>query len=175
MKSSVGIPVIVVSVAALSLFCGSSTQTVLPREDNPIEETICIDPYADSPEYDENPFEGFPVVTGLSIPSNVEATEGVSEVVSLSTEENLPDTGDAEIPGIPHYSVQITAATEEGSAQGIASILEGEVDYRIFVDRVDEYWKVRVGVFEERGDAEVCRDYLNNLGYTDAWVTTREP
>ena len=153
--------------------CGTSTQTVIVSEDGS-EEISMLDPYADSQEYDEDPFEGFPVVTGLSIPSNVGSTEQTPDEIFVSIEVERSGNSGAEIPGTTHYSVQITAATEESSAQRIAGNLEGEVDFPVFVDRVDEYWKVRVGAFEERVDAEACRDSLINLGYTDAWVTTRE-
>jgi len=165
----------VLFVAVMRFSCGSSTQTITDPEAESGVELLLIDPYADSQEYDENPFEGFPVVTGLSIPSNVNAEEIVSEESSYSAEEELQEEIPIEIPETSHYSVQVTAATEESSAERIAAILESDTDYPVFIDRVNQYWKVRVGAFEERGDAEACCNSLINLGYADAWVTTREP
>jgi cell division septation protein DedD len=134
--------------------CGDSTVT--PDNDNPVI-TGPVDPYADPPDYSGNPFETFPDVTSLSIP------------------DNIPFEYEEEILTGTHFTVQISAATSEETAQRLAESVSADTVHPVFIDHQDGYWKVRVGAFPARQDATDYSQVLVNMGFTDAWVTTREP
>lgn len=143
------VPVLVI------LACGETTVTADNADQS--ETTGSIDPYADPPDYSGDPFESFPGATGLSIPG---------EVTVEYEEEILTGT---------HFTVQISAATSEETALRLAESVSSEIDHPVFIDHQNGYWKVRVGAFPAREDAVGYSRILVNMGFTDAWVTTREP
>ena len=71
--------------------CGKAT---ISTETDQVEITEDINPYADPPGYTGDPFKDFPVVTGLSVPGETH------------------DEREFEILSGTHFTVQITAATE---------------------------------------------------------------
>jgi len=135
--------------------CGDTTVT----PDNPdlIPSNEPIDPYGDPPDYTGDPFENFPVPTGVSIPG---------EVPVEYEEEILTGT---------HFTIQISAATSEETAQRLVESVSADITHPVFVDHQGDYWKVRVGAFPARADAVDYTQVLVNMGFTDAWVVTREP
>ncbi|MBN2586235.1 MAG: SPOR domain-containing protein [Candidatus Fermentibacteraceae bacterium] len=136
------------------VLAGCGEDTVTPDVNG---ETGPIDPYADPPDYSGDPFDGFPNVTGVTIPS------GQVEVIE---EEVLSGT---------HFTIQISAATTEEAAVRLAESVDSEITLPVFIDREGSYWKVRVGAFPARQDAVDYSQTLVDMGFTDAWVTTREP
>lgn len=135
--------------------CGQETAT---RNENDQERTGPIDPYADPPDYSDDPFAGFPQVIGVGIPSEEsEAPEEAEEVLSGT-----------------YFTVQISAATSEETAERLAESVRAEITPPVFVDREGNYWKVRVGAFPVMQDAQEYSGVLVDMGFTDAWVTTRE-
>ena len=143
------IPVLILSA------CGDTTVT--PDSTDQATITGPIDPYEDPPGYTGDPFEDFPEVIGMSIPG---------EVPIEYEEEILTGT---------HFTVQISAATNEETALRLAESVSAEIDHPVFIDRQGGFWKVRVGAFPAREDAVDYTQVLVNMGFTDAWVTTREP
>jgi len=135
--------------------CGE--QTVSSGTSSQPEISGPIDPYADPPDYSGNPFENFPGTTGLSIPD-----EASFEIV----EEVLTGT---------HFTIQISAATSEETALRLAESVSADISHPVFIDHQAGYWKVRVGAFPAREDAVDYLHVLVDMGFSDAWVTTREP
>jgi len=148
-------------VAALCLFaaCGDSTTT--PGGDADVQDmpavTGPLNPYADPPDYEGDPFEGFPVVTGMIVP----------DYTGVANEE--------EILSGSHYTIQIAAATSEEASAMLAELAADGTSLPVFVDQIGGFWKVRIGAFASRTDAENMLGTVTELGYPDAWVTTREP
>lgn len=143
------IPVLILSA------CGDTTVT--PDTTDQTAATGPIDPYGDPPGYTGDPFESFPEVIAVSIPGDV------------------PEEYEEEILSGTHFTVQISAATSEETALRLAESVSAEINHPVFIDHQSGYWKVRVGAFPARDDAVDYAQVLVNMGFTDAWVTTREP
>ncbi len=143
-------------IPVLFLFaCGDTTVT--PDNTNQTTEGP-IDPYGDPPGYTGDPFESFPEPVRMTIPG-----------------EELPVEYEEEMLSGTHYTVQISAATNEETAIRLKESVSAEVDHPVFIDHQGGFWKVRVGAFPAMEDAAAYTQVLVNMGFTDAWVTTREP
>lgn len=116
-----------------------------------------IDPYGDPPDYAGDPFAGFDSVYSISVPGET------VEVVEVTT----PDR--TELP----YSVQITAAGVEATAQRLAETVTAEIDAPVFIDQEGSYWKVRVGAFATPEEADELLNQMQQMGFTDAWIVFR--
>jgi len=116
-----------------------------------------IDPYGDPPDYAGDPFAGFDSVYSISVPGET------VEVVETTT----PDR--SELP----YSVQITAAGVEATAQRLAETVTAEIDAPVFIDQEGSYWKVRVGAFATPEEADELLNQMQQMGFTDAWIVFR--
>lgn len=135
--------------------CGQETTT---RNGSDQDRTGPIDPYGDPPDYSGDPFADFPQVISVGIPSEeTEAHEAAEEVLSGT-----------------HFTVQISAATDGETAEVLAESVRAEITRPVFVDREGNYWKVRVGAFPAAEDAQEYTRVLVEMGFADAWVTTRE-
>ncbi len=143
-------------IPVLFLFaCGDTTVT--PGSTDQTAETGPVDPYGDPPGYTGDPFVGFPEPISMSIPG-----------------EELPFVYEEEILSGTHFTVQISAATSEETAQRLKESISAEITHPVFIDHESGYWKVRVGAFPAMEDAAAYMQVLVNMGFTDAWVTTRE-
>lgn len=152
MKASATLSAIMMVMFCLA--CGE--ETVRPGVTQP---TGPIDPYGDPPDYSgEDPFADFPNVTGVSIP--------FGEVETVEEEEILTGT---------HFTIQISAATSEEAASRLAESVQAETSHPVFIDQEGIYWKVRVGAFPARQDALDYAQTMVEMGFTDSWVTTRQP
>ena len=139
------------------MIAGCGDTTVTPDTGIP-EVTGPVDPYGDPPDYSGDPFENFPEVTGLSIPDNMPEVEYEEEILTGT-----------------HFTVQISAATSEETALRLSESVSADIVHPVFIDLEGGYWKVRVGAFPARQDALDYTQILVNMGFTDAWVTTRVP
>jgi hypothetical protein len=136
------------------LGCGKTT---ISTETDQAEITEDINPYADPSGYTGDPFEDFPGVIGMSIPEET------------YEEQNF------EILSGTHFTVQIAAAASQDTAERLAESVSANITLPVFIDHIGMYWKVRVGAFPAQADAVDYSRVLVDLGFTDAWVTTREP
>ncbi|MCD4846800.1 MAG: SPOR domain-containing protein [Candidatus Aegiribacteria sp.] len=136
------------------LGCGSTT---ISAETDEIEETEDINPYSDPPGYTGDPFTDFPGVIGVSVP------------------QETYDEREFEILSGTHFTVQVSAAASQETAERLAESISADITLPVFVDHSGRYWKVRVGAFPAREDAIDYSRVLVDMGFTDAWVTTREP
>ncbi|MDA8017169.1 MAG: SpoIID/LytB domain-containing protein [Thermoanaerobaculia bacterium] len=79
--------------------------------------------------------------------------------------------------GISHtaiYRLQVAALKDERQAQGIADYLNAETDYpaESVFDADTDLYRVRVGRFATREEAETAQGGLAGLGVTQSWVVS---
>ena len=71
------------------------------------------------------------------------------------------------------YRVQLFSFTRREAAEAALQQVERtltEWSYGIYVDEESNGFKVRVGDFKEKADADILRDWLRNRGFVDAWT-----
>jgi hypothetical protein len=145
--------------AAVLLLAACGHQTTVP-DTGPVA-TGPVDPYGDPPDYAGDPFRGFGEVFTMEVPGEPPVVEEVPEIPEI-------------VPG-GNVAVQISAALEEESALHLVDLVQTQVDSPVFIDHIGEYWKVRVGAFATREEAEDLLHRLQEMGYADAWIVERGP
>jgi len=73
-------------------------------------------------------------------------------------------------PAAGPWLVQVFAAREESSAREIARGVEARIEAPARVDREGGWYKVRVGGYADRADAEALRLRLARLGFPEAFL-----
>ena len=68
------------------------------------------------------------------------------------------------------FRIQLLTSKVYGDARYALHVAEEIFDYPVFMDYEVPYFKVRVGSFAERDDAEEYLMKVKSAGYTDAWV-----
>ncbi len=68
------------------------------------------------------------------------------------------------------YRVQLLTSKVYGDARYAAQVAEEIFDHQVFMDYEVPYFKVRVGSFVDRDEAEEYLMRVKSAGYTDAWV-----
>ncbi len=71
------------------------------------------------------------------------------------------------------YRVQLYSFTSRELAEAALQQVEqtlSEWSYGVYVDEESNSFKVRVGDFEEKTDADILRDWLRTRGFVDAWT-----
>ncbi|MCY3555825.1 MAG: SPOR domain-containing protein [Gemmatimonadetes bacterium] len=71
------------------------------------------------------------------------------------------------------YRVQLYSFTSRESAEAALQQVEqtlSEWSYGVYVDEKSNSFKVRVGDFKEKADADILRDWLRTRGFVDAWT-----
>lgn len=86
-----------------------------------------------------------------------------------------PDTSTTTLGTMaPGYRVQIFASNTNEGANNVASEARFKFTERVYVEYVAPYYKVRVGDYKNRSDAEILREKAKNLGYPDAFIVQTE-
>ncbi len=75
---------------------------------------------------------------------------------------------------VPGYRVQIFASNTNDGAEKIASDARFKFTERVYVEYDPPYYKVRIGDYQNRSDAEILREKAKNLGFADAWIVQTE-
>lgn len=75
---------------------------------------------------------------------------------------------------VPGYRVQLFASATNDGANKIASEARFKFTEQVYVEYEAPYYKVRVGDYKNRSDAEILREKAKNLGYPDAWIVQTE-
>jgi hypothetical protein len=138
--------------------------------------------------------EEAPVVGEEEPAEEVPIVEEVEEAPVV--EEEVPEVEEGEVAAVPApeeevpappagkvfgYRVQILAldASKPGSkekaekyAKQAENALRGE--YKVYVEYIPPYYKVRVGDFLSRAEAEKMKMKLRAIGYFDAWIVETE-
>lgn len=68
------------------------------------------------------------------------------------------------------YKVQIFATYNEDKANKLATELRGKFTEQVYIEFIAPYYKVRIGKYESKADAESLRDRAREMGYSDAFV-----
>jgi len=68
------------------------------------------------------------------------------------------------------YRVQVLASKSMTKADSLSTILNDTLKDSIYVVYETPNYKVRIGDYIVREDAEETRQYLNNIGYPSAWI-----
>lgn len=74
---------------------------------------------------------------------------------------------------IPGYRVQLYSLTSREAAEAALQQVEqalSEWSYGVYVEEESNSFKVRVGDFKEKADADILRDWLRTRGFVDAWT-----
>ncbi|MBN2379826.1 SPOR domain-containing protein [candidate division WOR-3 bacterium] len=72
------------------------------------------------------------------------------------------------------YRVQIFASSTNEGANKVASEARFKFTESVYVEYDAPYYKVRVGDYKNRSDAEILREKARNVGYSDAWIVQTE-
>lgn len=75
---------------------------------------------------------------------------------------------------VPGYRVQIFASSTQEGADKVASEARFKFTEQVYVEYEPPYYKVRLGDYKNRSDAEILREKAKNLGYLDAWIVQTE-
>lgn len=94
-------------------------------------------------------------------PKESEEAKKPQEVTIFPKEEKRPIYG---------YRVQIYAFESKERAEASATDARVRLNYPVYVEFVPPFYKVRVGDFMTREEAERVRDELKRLGYEDAFI-----
>lgn len=72
------------------------------------------------------------------------------------------------------YRVQIFATLKKENAQRVAREARKVLSKPVYIEYIPPFYKVRVGDFKSRDDAEEYKEYLRANGYPDAFVVETE-
>ncbi len=137
---------------------------------------------------DENVVEGS-VVVGEIVPADEDVGEEIDEFAAggefSTAAEGTVGTSEAatsEAVGVAAggglvdgYRVQIIASSYEDNASRVADQVRAAfAGTGVYVEHIQGLYKVRVGDFTGRGDAEAMRGQLRNAGYGDAWIVKEQ-
>ena len=111
-----------------------------------------------------------------SEPTSVETTAAETTDVEAITTEAPPAAPAEELTPAPKmgYRVQIGAFSFEEGANKVKIRAESELNQKVYVDFIEGMYKVRVGDFLTREDAEAYRDKLIGMGYNGAFLVETE-
>ena len=86
-------------------------------------------------------------------------------------ENNQNPSVEEEIINVPGFRIQIGSMTNQEDASEIEreAMLQFE-DANVYLEFETPYYKIRVGDFEHRHDAEALQKKAVGLGYGDAWI-----
>ncbi|MXW05779.1 MAG: SPOR domain-containing protein [Gemmatimonadetes bacterium] len=94
----------------------------------------------------------------------------IGDPAEPASEPPVPATVAEPTPG---YRVQLYSFTRREAAEAALQQVErtlAEWSYRIYVEEESNSFKVRVGDFKEKADADILRDWLRTRGFVDAWT-----
>ncbi len=94
----------------------------------------------------------------------------VIEVKSVSPEKRIPEEKQ-ETMGYK-FSVQIAALSSKEGADSFKRKAEGKIKESVFVEYESPYYKVRVGRYEDRKDAEIARNSIRKF-YPEAFIVSK--
>lgn len=144
-------------------------------------------PPAETGNPEEITAEGTPAVTVEEVPAAetvspettaIETTtaETTATETTATATEAPPAAPAEELTPAPKmgYRVQIGAFTYEEGANKVKMRAESELNQKVYVDFIEGMYKVRVGDFLTREDAEAYRDKLISMGYNGAFLVETE-
>lgn len=94
----------------------------------------------------------------------------IGDPAETASETSVPATAAESTWG---YRVQLYSLTTREAAEAALQQVErtlAEWSYGVYVDEESQSFKVRVGDFTEKADADILRDWLRTRGFVDAWT-----
>lgn len=79
------------------------------------------------------------------------------------------------VAAAPGYRIQCVAATQADALQQARTALKSKVPYRVDVFHAPPYYKLLVGLFKTRAEAERALYDVRGAGYPDAWIVPWPP
>ena len=90
---------------------------------------------------------------------------------SFSNQEDLDiNSSDMEINLVKGYRVQIVISQNEEELKNLQNEIEKSIDEKIYIIFELPNYKLRVGNFLNRKEAEILQNTIVRLGYRTAWV-----
>ena len=116
-----------------------------------------------------------PEVQEPEAPAPEDDVSGSDEALIGDPAEPASETPDPATVAEPilGYRVQLYSFTSRESAEAALQQVEqtlSEWSYGVYVDEESNSFKVRVGDFKEKADADILRDWLRTRGFVDAWT-----
>ncbi len=68
------------------------------------------------------------------------------------------------------YKVQLFATYDETKANNVANELKSKFSDEVYVEYIAPYYKVRIGHYATKAEAEKVRDMAREMGYADAFI-----
>ncbi len=100
-----------------------------------------------------------------------EVTEG--RVVE-GTLNNFPEGEENRGESRRVYRVQLMASTDREEVEGVANRVKDLFPIPVYIDYSEPFYRVRVGDFRTREEAEEYRGKLADLGFDTAWIVKTE-
>jgi hypothetical protein len=95
------------------------------------------------------------------------ADKDLSQVIPESTDASTQTANDA---GIDGFRIQCLASSQIEKIRSEQKLLEGKIKYSVYIIFNAPYYKLLIGDFVKRGDADIVTAKLKEMGYSDAWV-----
>ncbi len=114
--------------------------------------------------------EETPAAVDTTKPKSEEPTIVFEEVPPAETKPEVTQPSEEKPAQVYGYRVQIMAALKEENANRMAEEARSKLDKPVYIEYIPPYYKVRVGDFLSREEAERYRDKLKALGYYDAFI-----
>ncbi|MCY3712411.1 MAG: SPOR domain-containing protein [Gemmatimonadetes bacterium] len=96
----------------------------------------------------------------------------IGDSAEAASETPVPATVAEPILG---YRVQLYSLTSREAAEAALQQVEqtlSEWSYGVYVEEESNSFKVRVGDFKDKADADILRDWLRTRGFVDAWTAS---
>ena len=100
------------------------------------------------------------------------ATTPETNAAPATPTKEKPQTG--AVQTIIGYRVQIFATLKKQNAERVAKKARKVLSKPVYIEYIPPFYKVRVGDFKNRQDAEEYKEYLRANGYPDAFVVETE-
>lgn len=98
---------------------------------------------------------------------------GLQPYGGLSEQESVASPPTLEAEPIQGYRVQLYSLTSRESAEAALSQVKQTLEewsYGVYLQEESGTFKIRVGDFEDKADADVLRDWFRRKGFVDAWT-----
>jgi hypothetical protein len=96
-----------------------------------------------------------------------EVKEGKVIEGRIETEENNASRSSEQKPG---YRVQLIASSLKEEAESVAELAKGLFTEKVYLEYVEPLYRIRIGDFVRKDEAEKIRDKALELGYKNAWI-----
>ena len=114
--------------------------------------------------------------TDVAVPATnpmADTHQFLKTVVPASIQEPKPDAATAAAAAPSRYKIQVLAATVEAEVVKQKADLASKTDLSVIIIFEAPYYKLYIGDFQERSDAEHYLTRLKDLGYDGVWIVQK--